>query len=202
MDGYPVATVAVMPGFDDPVAGSQRVFRVLLAAFAHPATLRDVPRCCDHPAVLEPATAAVCLTLLDYETPLWVDPRLETAGVREFVRFHCGSPLVTTPRTARFALLDCAAGLRRFDEFDCGDIEYPERSTTLLIQCRGFAAAAATTFSGPGIRDRAQLAVTGIEFGFREQWRKNHQLFPRGVDIIFIHGSRIAALPRTTQVET
>jgi len=202
MDGYPAATVAVMPGFDDPVAGSQCVFRALLAAFAHPATLREVPLCCDHPAVLEPAAAAVCLALLDYETPLWIDPCLETAGVREFLRFHCGCPLVTMPRAARFALLDCAAGLRLLDEFDCGDIEYPERSTTLLIQCRGFATATATTFSGPGIRDRVQLAVNGIEFGFWQQWRKNRQLFPRGVDLIFIHGNRIAALPRTTQVET
>lgn len=202
MDGYPVATAAVMPGFGDPVADSQRVFRALLAAFAHPATLYDVPRCCDHPAVLEPAAAAVCLALLDYETPLWIDPRLEAAATREFLRFHCGCPLVPMPRAARFALLDCAAGLPGLDEFDCGDIEYPERSTTLLIQCRGLGATAAVACSGPGIRDRAQLAVNGIGSEFWQQWRSNHQLFPRGVDVIFIHGSRIAALPRTTQVET
>lgn len=202
MDGYPVATAAVMPGFGDPVADSQRVFRALLAAFAHPATLHDVPRCCDHPAVLEPAAAAVCLALLDYETPLWIDPRVETAAVREFLRFHCGNSFATTPQAARFALLDCAAGMRSLDEFDCGDLEYPERSTTLLIQCRGFEAATAVACSGPGIRDRAHLAVNGVESEFWRQWRSNHQLFPRGVDLIFIHGSRIAALPRTTQVET
>ena len=35
----------------------------------------------------------------------------------------------------------------------------------------------------------------------QSQWRDNGALFPRGVDVLFICGSDIAALPRTTRVE-
>jgi alpha-D-ribose 1-methylphosphonate 5-triphosphate synthase subunit PhnH len=34
-----------------------------------------------------------------------------------------------------------------------------------------------------------------------EQARKNHALFPRGVDLLFVTADAVAALPRSTRVE-
>ena len=65
-------------------------------------------RCCtgrqraDAPAPLDPATAAVLLTLVDHETPLWLDPAVDAA--RDWIAFHCGAPIVERSGSAAFAL--------------------------------------------------------------------------------------------------
>ena len=47
------------------------------------------------PAPLDPATAAVLLTLVDNETPLWLDPAV--AAARDWLAFHCGASIVDAP---------------------------------------------------------------------------------------------------------
>ena len=61
-------------GLSDPVLDSKRIFRGVLDAMAHPGRVVPLPPPPDPPAPLVPAAAAVALTLLDYETPLWLDP--------------------------------------------------------------------------------------------------------------------------------
>jgi alpha-D-ribose 1-methylphosphonate 5-triphosphate synthase subunit PhnH len=60
-------------GFDDPDFGSHQTFRAIFAAMEHPGqivTIREDP---NGPDVFNSASAATCLTLLDYETPTPTD---------------------------------------------------------------------------------------------------------------------------------
>jgi alpha-D-ribose 1-methylphosphonate 5-triphosphate synthase subunit PhnH len=183
------------PGFADPVLDSQDVFRTVLHAVSHPGTVCEMPVGVESPAPLAPATAAICLTLLDHETPVWLQER----KLESWLRFHCDSPIAQSPIQARFALIHDAAAIPPLDGFDAGSDEYPDRSTTLIIQVDGFTDSG-LTLSGPGIRDSLRFGVQGLPAGFFEAWRGLAPLFPRGIDLIFTAGSRIAALPRTTRI--
>jgi alpha-D-ribose 1-methylphosphonate 5-triphosphate synthase subunit PhnH len=211
---------AAAPGFEDPVHDAQRVFRGVLEAMAHPGRVTRAGALTEAPALLHPATAALFLALADLDTPVWLQPQANqdagttadhdagpSAGLAggdalaSWLRFHCGCPIAAQPAAAAFALVHTPLVMPPLAAFRLGDPEYPDRSTTLLIQIEGFAAAAGgVTLSGPGIRDSQSFAPAGLPAGFWNEWRENAQLFPRGVDVIFVAGHDLAALPRTTLV--
>ena len=80
---------------------SQQVFRLVLAAMSEPGSVHDIEVDMTPPARLDPATAAVCLTLLDFETPVWLDAAADSDETRAWLRFHCGCPLVADAGAAR-----------------------------------------------------------------------------------------------------
>lgn len=189
----------LLPGLADPVFDTQRVFRAVLDALAQPGRVVRVPVILRPPAPLETAAAAVLLTLADFETPVWLqDPR---AAVYGYVRFHCGAPLVGRPREARFAVVTDPLAAPALAELDSGDPEYPDRSTTLILQVRDLQCGSGVKLTGPGIRDAVHVAVGGLPSDFWRQWQRNHALFPCGVDVVFACGSTVMGLPRTTEVE-
>ena len=53
------------------------------------------------PSPLHPVTAAVCLTLLDFDTPLWLDDAAARPEAVDWLKFHCGMPLAAEPARAR-----------------------------------------------------------------------------------------------------
>jgi alpha-D-ribose 1-methylphosphonate 5-triphosphate synthase subunit PhnH len=188
-------------GFADPVLDSQRAFRAVLDAIAHPGRIVTVAGPDAPPPPLGPASAGVCLTLLDFETPVWLDTVAATAPVRDYLRFHCGAPLVATPVDARFALIADPGGMPPLAAFDAGTDERPDRSATLVVQVRGLVSGTGRRLSGPGIDGQARLDVDGLPLEFWDAARANAARFPRGVDLLLCAGDRLAALPRTTRVE-
>jgi alpha-D-ribose 1-methylphosphonate 5-triphosphate synthase subunit PhnH len=60
----------MLSGLVDPVLDSQRVFRMVLDAMAHPGTVVEVPGPEAAPPPLHLAAAAVCVALVDFDTPL------------------------------------------------------------------------------------------------------------------------------------
>ncbi len=82
---------ALLPGFADAGAQSQRCFRAVLDAMAHPGRIVAVTGPTP-PAPLHAATGAVLLTLLDADTPTWLDGAC--APAESWLAFHCGALLV------------------------------------------------------------------------------------------------------------
>ena len=110
------------------------------------------------------------------------------------------------PAQADFVLIADGAALPGLDAFRPGTDEAPEGSATVIVQAADLAAASpdaagAWRLSGPGIDGAAGLRVTGLPDGIVEQFSRNADCFPRGVDLILCAGRRLAALPRTTRVE-
>jgi len=195
------ASDGLMPGFCDPVRDSQRSFRTILDAMSHPGKICGLEMDLTPPAPLTVACAALCLTLADRETPLWLDSAAANGTVASYLKFHCGVPISSSPEKAWFAVIADGATLPPLDSFDSGDDEFPENSTTLLVQIGTFGAGRDWRLRGPGIERTTRLSVGGLASSFITDWQRNHQSFPRGVDVILIAGCQIAALPRTTEIE-
>ena len=187
-------------GFADPVFGSQRAFRRVLEAMAHPGRIVTLDAVIDAPAPLAPASAAVCLSLLDFETPLWLDDAARSHDAVEWLRFHCGVPLVERPESARFALVLAPVTMPAFGDFDLGTDAMPDRSATLILQVEALTAGAGARLAGPGIADITRLDVAGAPARFWDFVRGNGMHFPRGVDLLLAAGPCLAALPRTVRV--
>jgi alpha-D-ribose 1-methylphosphonate 5-triphosphate synthase subunit PhnH len=188
-------------GFADPVLHSQAVFRVLMAASAAPARAVGitVPGI-EPPHPLSPLAAALVLTLCDFETALWLDPVLaEAPDISAFIRFHTGAKLVDQPETAEFALVSNAASMPQLMSFGQGTAEYPDRSTTLILQVASFAATG-LQFEGPGFETRRTFSSEPMPGDFARQWNCNTALFPRGVDLVFAAPGELAALPRSSKL--
>jgi alpha-D-ribose 1-methylphosphonate 5-triphosphate synthase subunit PhnH len=191
----------MLPGFADPVLDSQRVFRAVLEAMDHPGRVVEVPGSETAPDPLHPAAAAVCLTLADFETSVWLDARATTLETVAYLRYHCGCRLVAAPGQGRFAVISEPGSMPPLTAFDLGSDEFPERSTTLLVQVDGLTAGRGRRLTGPGIRVEARLEARGLPDAFWQGLRHNHGLFPRGVDVLLTAGRQLAGLPRTTAVE-
>jgi alpha-D-ribose 1-methylphosphonate 5-triphosphate synthase subunit PhnH len=189
--------MTVAAGFADPALEAQATFRCLLEAIAHPGRVVMAPEGLPAPPapLLAPAYA-IALTLLDFETPLWLAPSMAAPAVIETLRLQCGCPIVGQAE-ARFALLARAdAPLAAFQQ---GTPEYPDRSATLIWQVAGLESGRGARLTGPGIRTGTRLRVDGLPDDFWAQWAVNHGRFPLGVDVVFVTAHRLAALPRSIE---
>lgn len=188
-------------GLADPVRDAQATFRAVLDALARPGRIVGVPTSAGPltPDGLGPAAAALALTLVDFETPVWLDPGLTAAA--PWLSFHCGAPLVDDPARAAFAFARGFDALPALDRFGLGNEEYPDRSTTLILEVAGLEADTGLRLTGPGIATEARLAVAGVPPGWWAARAALAVLFPLGLDLILVASGRLAALPRTTRVE-
>lgn len=182
-------------GFADPVADAQRCFRAVLDAMAHPGRLSRATGVAA-PFPLGGAAAAVTLTLVDHETPLWLDR--DAAMARQWIEFHCGARVVADPAACGFAL---ALALPELHRLPAGSHELPETSATVICQVASFDTGQALRLSGPGLREPAVLTVDGLPRDFVSIWRRNHARFPRGIDLILCAGDQLTALPRTVAIK-
>jgi alpha-D-ribose 1-methylphosphonate 5-triphosphate synthase subunit PhnH len=184
----------------NPVFAAQATFRAVLDAMARPGTIHTIEAAAA-PSPLSPTAAAVALTLCDHDTPLWLDAALRvSAPLIEWLRFHCNAPVVDRPCDAAFAFLSAAPELPPFSDFNIGTPDYPDRSTTVVIQIASFRAGARLTLTGPGIAERRSFHVDPLPKDFSDQLAANRALFPCGVDLLLVADGEIAALPRTARL--
>ena len=178
-------------GFVDRAIQSANAFRRVMEAMARPGTIHEIASA-EPPAPLSPAAGAVILTLCDTETPIHLAGAADCDAVRSWLAFHTGAP-VLRPSRAMFAV-GTWSDLLPVSAYPVGTPDYPDRSTTLIVECASLEPAGAT-LRGPGIRESATLSLPE-----RAAFQDNRTLFPLGLDFIFTCGDRLAALPRTTEV--
>lgn len=188
-------------GFADPVFDSQAVFRGVLDGLSRPGRIVDIGARVQPPAPLAPAAGAVICALCDEGTPVFLDNALAVhEGIPAWIGFHTGAPTTSDPAEAAFAVIGDPLGVPPFAAFRQGTAEYPDRSTTLILQLAGFDGASPLTLTGPGIADAATLAPEPLPADFVEEMRRNRALFPRGIDLFLVAGNRLAALPRSVRI--
>ena len=204
-------------GFADRAIGPARAFRAALEAMSRPGTVQRLTGT-EPPAPLSVAAGTLLLTLTDPQTPVHLAGAWDTAGIRAWLGFHSGAPLVAA-EDAMFAVgswqalaagghpppqpsptrgegaprtCEAAAGLRRFR---LGEPDYPDRSATLIVECDALGSCG-PVLTGPGIRTQATLSLPDPA-----AFQANARLYPLGLDFFLTAGDRAAALPRTTRVE-
>ena len=193
-------TAGLAAGFDDAAHEAQQVFRTMLDAFAHPGRIVALPSKVEAPAPLSPASAAVLLTLVDRDTPLFLAADFLTEETTRYVRFHTGAPLVARKADAVFAVV-AADRAPLLDGFAIGSDAYPDRSATLVIELPSLRGGPRRILRGPGIETITEISVAGLADSFWREWATNKALFPCGVDVVFAAGTELMALPRGIAVE-
>jgi alpha-D-ribose 1-methylphosphonate 5-triphosphate synthase subunit PhnH len=196
-----MTTVQELPaGFADKVLSAQSTFRSVMDAMARPGSVQRIVPVTAAPAPVMRGTAAIALTLFDHDTPIWLDAAMsETADVAKWLKFHTSTPVVQDCSICSFALIGDPAALPPLDKFSFGSNEYPDRSTTLILQVDSLTDGLPVELQGPGIDGTAvaRIAMPGLDLF--ERLAINETLFPRGIDAVLVSDDSIMAIPRTTQ---
>ena len=193
------ATVAT--GFLDPVHEAQSVFRSTLDAMSRPGRIIDVATQVTAPAPLSAVAGAVALTLVDNDTPVWLDTVLRTAAVEDYLQFHTGCPITSDPGEAEFGLIADLAHMPDFDDFGFDETEYPDRSVTLILQVDAMQSRSGVHFSSPGIECEHVIGIDPLDDEFWRTVQRNNARFPLGIDFIFTSDEAVAVCPRSTAVK-
>ena len=197
-----MTTFAELPaGFADKVLSAQSTFRSVMDAMARPGSVQRIASAAGTPAAVMRGTAAIALTLFDHDTPIWLDGRMSaTADVAKWLKFHTSAPVIADSSTASFALVGDPENLPALDRFAFGSTEYPDRSTTLILQVESLADGPVVELRGPGIDGSAALRASIQPRDLFERLAINATLFPRGIDVVLVHDDSIVAIPRTTRL--
>lgn len=176
----------------DPVHDTQIVHRALLKAFSFPGTAVSIAGPASRAADknLPAALAAVVLTLLDSETTCWS----ADAAV---------SDLAGCPRRPRHeAAFVFAAGGEAWDQAFVharrGTLADPHLGATVVGWTGEADPEQGWTASGPGLEHPRVVSLPAGDW----VWRRNEACaeFPLGVDLVWVRGDSVVALPRTTRL--
>ncbi len=216
-----MSTIIAKPGFEKPVEAAQVCFRVLLHVLSRPGKIKTLPLLppsithgCPVDAKAMAGFLAIALSLCDADTNIWLDESLQCPELKQHLRFHCASPLVTLPEKAHFAFINNVENMPKLQSFCQGSAAYPDTSTTIIIACpfaQSEADSVAYTLKGPGIKAsemplRLKLAAGHFPERFWQELQENTASYPLGVDIIFVNSvsaasAEVMALPRSVQLQ-
>ena len=188
--------ITQLTGFIDTVYDAQKTFRALLDALARPGILQATVAL-SAPNGLEVSCAAACLTLFDLETMVWLQSGF-TEDVRQWLVFHTGCRFTDNPQAADFALIREIGTAPELAEFSWGNAEYPEASTSLLIQLPELTGGLPMGLKGPGILDEIAVSLP-LNSDFWQQWQTMTADYPLGLDCWCFVDDQVLGLPRTAQ---
>jgi alpha-D-ribose 1-methylphosphonate 5-triphosphate synthase subunit PhnH len=121
--------------------------------------------------------------------------------VRDYLGLHTGAPICEAPSHAAFAFVSCWRLLPELSSFAPGTLEFPDSSTTVVLEVEELEPVAGWHLAGPGIAGHTPLSAGPLPAHFEQGMQANRQCHPRGVDVVLCCGERLAALPRTTRIE-
>ena len=190
-------------GLQDPVLGSQSIFRAMLEALSRPGVPVAIPALgVEGPDDLPVEVLTLLVSICDHDTPIWLEEGLRASPLARWFAFHCSAPVTADPLHASFAVLRGASATgAMLDQFALGDVRYPERSTTVIFTCHDLNSGAPISLTGPGVEARLTLRPAGLPDAFLSMAQANHEMFPRGVDILLVAGAQMLGLPRSTKLE-
>ena len=190
--------IVELPGFSDLIHDSQTTFRVLLESLSRPGTVNSITVKLTPPSGLNIACAAACLTLLDLETQVWLQPGLDEK-IKNWLLFHTGCRFTEDSSQADFAVIWNLDSMPDLSEFKLGTPVYPENSTTLIVQVANCDRATANhkLLKGAGINGQIAMPIA-LSDSFWQQWQQNHHSYPLGVDIYFFWEDKVIGLPHTS----
>lgn len=189
------------PALNDPIHDSQRLFRQILQAMSEPGTLQKLTA--PYPpqgSSIGSALWGTLLTLCDLDTRLWIAPELNSREFREALSLHTGCRICEDARQADFALVTSLT-LKSPPTFAMGSDSYPDRSTTLLVVLDQLDKDGPWQLTGPGIETQRRLDVGNAD-ALMALLSRNRSHFPCGFDAILSCGERLAAIPRSTRLES
>lgn len=197
-----MTTVAELPaGFADKVLSAQSTFRSVMDAMARPGSVQRIAAVAGMPSSMMRGTAAIALTLFDHDTPVWLDEGMSaTSDAANWLKFHTSAPVIADSSISSFALIGDPKIMPALDRFAFGSNEYPDRSTTLILQVESLTVGPTFELRGPGIDGTAILRASLQPHDLFEQLAINVTLFPRGIDVVLVHDDAIVAIPRTTRL--
>lgn len=189
-------------GFADPVFAAQTTFRAVLDALARPGTPVSCIATTKPPKPLAPLAGDILCTLADADTQVFFSPCSREPGpAQAWLRFQSGAAVTRDASEAAFAVATDATTLPSLSQFAQGTAEYPDRSTTLVIQVESLEGGnRKVELSGPGIKDKRVFGPRGLTAAFWQQAVANNAQYPRGIDLLFVSPSAIAGLPRSTTI--
>jgi alpha-D-ribose 1-methylphosphonate 5-triphosphate synthase subunit PhnH len=196
-------------GFSDISLGSQGVFRAALEALSYPGRSVPFDVTFDAPKSAQPSSCGLLLALLEPGSQLWLSPSLVNTDAAAWIAFHTDCKITPDRHKADFAWIKNWDELPSLDGFALGTDEYPDHSTTCVIDILESNipsdSTTSLTLKGPGIARAStidQLSATSAQTArFVSQWENNHDCFPRGIDIFFATSTGLIGLPRTTRIE-
>lgn len=161
-------------------------FEEVMQAFARPGVVRRMDR---------DAERAIAQALIDLECRAYASRAEMQALLEDLGAEQLGA------ETAEFAFLDLndAGDLAIFERLPVGVPLYPDRGATVIARAR-FNQGAKLRISGPGVAGAAEIKLEGVEAQFWAR-RAARMAYPLGLDLIFVDGEALMALPRSTQVE-
>ncbi|MBP5856464.1 phosphonate C-P lyase system protein PhnH [Marivibrio halodurans] len=189
-------------GFSDPVLDAAECFRVILGALATPGTPMRLPRTVAAPDALGPEGAALALTLMDFETRVWLHPDIATEAVVRYLAFHTGVVRASEAGAADFAVMPIGAAVSVLPTLVVGTADYPDRAASAILLTDGMDGGAPARLSGPGLAAPVDFAPAGATSALWSVLRENAARFPLGVDCFFAGGGAVAGLPRSTRIES
>lgn len=168
-------------------AAQQTCYRTLLQATARPATVHRLS------SGDKPAWMLVAATLLDGAVTL-ADPDHLLAS--EYWPFFGAQPVST--EDAAYILADGSRAPAIQPAL--GTLDQPHLGATVLVVVAGIGDGPLyVECQGPGIPQRRNLHLSGLDPGWisaRNQWTRR---FPMGVDLLLADDQHVTALPRTTR---
>ncbi|MAI12595.1 MAG: phosphonate C-P lyase system protein PhnH [Rhodospirillaceae bacterium] len=185
-------------GFDDPIYESQIVFRKILKVMSEPGTIKKIKNKLSAPAPMMRATAAICLTLMDFQTKVWLDLP-QDSEVSKYLKFHTGLKLVEHSSEADFVVFFTAPA--ELPPLNLGTDDNPETAATVIIQTQSLDDIGKLKLTGPGIKKSRFLNAENIPASLWDHRVKANSLFPKGIDIILTSDKKLSALPRTTKLK-
>lgn len=194
------ATDTYTGAFTDSVLDAQSAFRVVMDCMARPGTIGWMEGEARGPKPLGRAQSAIALTLTDQDTPVYLSPGLAKVGAAAWLGFQTGAAVTEIKSEARFAFVEAGAPFPALASFARGSQDYPDRSTTVIVELKKLEGGEELTLTGPGIRDRIAISPRGLPGLFPALWAENHALYPRGVDLILTSGRACLCLPRSARI--